>query len=162
MNDDLDLKNRLSAIEGRAPALEPPALPTARRRPLALSLAMALVLLLALSATTLAAVAVVGGMVHSAPGIQNPGQPLAGAQMECMTPPQAAAFLADHGYTDVVWQVESGGTGRGEGTTTIMTTPPPHGYVVPGAILDDGKLHMIIDQRAGTEPSGTCHGMPMP
>ena len=82
--------------------------------------------------------------------------------MECMSPPQAAAYLAAHGFNDVVWQVESGGRGRGEGATTFVSVPPAHGYVVPGAILDDGKLHMIVDQRDGTEPSGACHGMSMP
>jgi hypothetical protein len=162
MSDDLDLRSRLAAIEGRAPAFDPPLLAAGRRRPLALSLAGAMLLVLSIGATAVAGAVVVSGMVRGAPGIENPGQPLAGAQMECMTPLQAAAYLNAHGFTDVVWQVESGGTGRGQGTTAIVTTPPAHGYVVPGAILDDGKLHMIVDQRAGAEPAGTCHGMSMP
>jgi hypothetical protein len=162
MSDDSDLRNRLVGIESRAPAFEPPLLAAGRRRPLIPSLAAATLLVLAVGATAVAGVAVVSGVVRGAPGIENPGQPLAGAQMECMSPPQAAAYLAAHGFNDVVWQVESGGRGRGEGTTTFVAAPPAHGYVVPGAILDDGKLHMIVDQRTGTEPSGVCHGMSMP
>ena len=162
MNDELDLKDRLAAIEDRAPASEPPPLAARRRRPLALSLAAATLLVLVVATTAVAGVAVVSGMVRSYPGIENPGQPLAGAAMECMSPPQAAAFLAAHGYAEVVWQVESGGPGKADGTTTLVSTPPAHGYVVPGAILDDGKLHMIVDQRPGTQPAGVCSGMPMP
>lgn len=162
MDDDLDLKNRLAAIEGRAPAFEPPGLAPRRRRPLAVSLAAASLLVLSLAATAVAGVAIVSGMAHGAPGIENPGQPLAGANLECMTPPQASAYLAAHGYTNVVWQVESGGTGKTEGTTTLVSTPPAHGYVVPGAIADDGLLHMIVDQRTGATAVGACSGMPMP
>jgi hypothetical protein len=162
MNDELDLKDRLTAIEGRAPAFEPPPLAARRRRPLALSLAAATLLVLVVATTAVAGVAVVSGMVRGYPGIENPGQPLAGARMECMSPPQAVDYLAAHGFTDVVWQVESGGPGKADGTTTLVSTPPAHGYVVPGAILDDGKLHMIVDQRPGAQPAGVCSGMPMP
>jgi hypothetical protein len=162
MSDDLDLRNRLTGIESRAPAFEPPPLAAGRRRPLILSLVAATLLVLVVGATAIAGVTVVSGMVRGYPGIENPGQPLAGVQMECMSPPQAAAYLAAHGFNDVVWQVESGGTGRGDGTTTQVTVPPAHGYVVPGAILDDGKLHMIVDQRASASAVGVCFGMPMP
>ena len=162
MNDELALKDRLAAIEGRAPAFEPPSLATRRRRPLALSLAAATLLVLVVAATAVAGVAVVSGMVRGAPGIENPGQPLAGARMECMSPPQAVTYLAAHGFTDVVWQVEGGGPGKPDGATTLVSTPPAHGYVMPGAILDDGKLHMIVDQRPGAQSVGVCYGMPMP
>ncbi|MGA3057421.1 MAG: hypothetical protein ABSE70_05205 [Candidatus Limnocylindrales bacterium] len=162
MNDERDLKDRLTAIEGRAPAFEPPPLAARRRRPLALSLAAATLLVLVVATTAVAGVAVVSGMVRGYPGIENPGQPLAGATMECMSPPQAAAYLAAHGFTDVVWQVESGGPGKPDGSTTLVSTPPAHGYVVPGAILDDGKPHMIVDQRPGATGTGVCSGMPMP
>jgi hypothetical protein len=161
MNDP-DLKDRLSAIESRAPSFEAPQLGARRQRHFGLSLVSAAVLLLAVAATAVAGAVVVGGMVHGYPGVENPGQPLAGANLECMTPPQAAAYLTAHGFSKVVWQVESGGTGRGQGTTTFVAVPPAHGYVVPGAILDDGNLHMIVDQRAGTSGTGACFGMPMP
>jgi hypothetical protein len=161
MNDETELRQRLAAIESRLPAAVPPPLPTARRHHFALSAASALALVLVFAATAVAGVAASGILTpHGWPGIENPGQPLAGAQMECMTPPQAAAFLAAHGYTDVIWQVEAG-TDRA-GTTTLVTVPPDHGYVVPGAVLDDGKLHMVVDQRAGAEPAGVCGAMPMP
>lgn len=45
----------------------------------------------------------------------------------------------------------------------MMTTAPEHGYyVVPGAILPDGKLHMVVDQTSGAQASGVCGAMPMP
>ncbi len=164
---DGDLAVRLSALEARAPGRDdPPALPTAGRwRRWGASMAAASFLVLVLAGTVGAGVLVVAGQqAHSAPGIENPGQPLYGADLECMTPPQAAAFLAAHGYADVVWQVESGDPGLGKaGLTSVQqASPPQHGFVVPAAVLDDGRLHMVVDQRVGAEGVGTCHGMAMP
>lgn len=162
MRDETGLQDRLTEMESRVPVSTPPALPVARRHHLSLSLASAAVLVMAFAATAVAGAVVVSSLtVHSYPGIENAGQPLAGARMECMTPPQAAAFLAEHGYADVVWQVETG-TSKAGGSTTTVATPPEHGYVVPGAVLDDGKLHMVVDQRTGTQPAGVCGAMPMP
>ena len=105
---DQDLSVRLAALEGRAPVSGgPPGLPGRHRRRFALPIALAPALVLVIVATTTAGV-VVSRLAQSHPGIENPGQPLAGAQMECMTPPEAAAFLAGHGFTDVDWQVEFG------------------------------------------------------
>ena len=164
MNDfESELDGRLAAFAERAPAGEPPSLVRGHRRRGRFGLALALVPALVLaSVATAAAAVVVTGMVRGFPGIENLGQPLAGATMECMSPPQAAAFLAAHGYTDVVWQVESGNGTKDDGTSVQQPTPPDHGYVVPGAILDDGKLHMVVDQRTGAEGVGVCHGIPMP
>ena len=50
--------------------------------------------------------------VRGYPGVENPGQPLAGVHLECMSPPQAAAYLATRGYTHVLWQVDSGADSR--------------------------------------------------
>ena len=60
--------------------------------------------------------------------------------MECMSPPEAARFLAAHGFGTVDWQLESGTTvtpdgGKGSSTTAHQTTPPEHGYVIPGSLL---------------------------
>ena len=162
MNADLDLKDRLTAIEGRAPAFEPPPIGVGRRRRLALSLGSAMLLVLVLTAVAVAGAIVVRTDVRGYPGVENQGQPLAGAHLECMSPPQAAAYLATHGFTNVVWQVESGGIGDAHGTTTFVTTPPAHGYVVPGGIADDGLLHMVIDQRAEAHVVGVCGWMTMP
>jgi hypothetical protein len=50
-----------------------------------------------------------------------------------------------------------------EATTTIQqATPPEHGYVMPGAILEDGRPIMIIDQRMGASGVGDCFGKSMP
>jgi len=159
--NDLDLKDRLSAIESRAPSFEPPPVVVRRPRHFGLSLVSAAVLVLAVAATAVAGAVVVGGMVRGYPGVENQGQPLAGANLECMAPPQADAYLAAHGFTNVIWQVETGTTESGQGTTTFVTVPPAHGYIVPGAIVD-GQLHMIVDQRAGASGTGACFGMPMP
>jgi hypothetical protein len=163
MNQDTELRDRLAGMESRVPASPPPALAPEHRHHYHLSAASAVALVLVFAATAVAGAVVAGRLAQAgqAPGIQNPGQPLAGYHMECMTPPQAAAFLAEHGYTDVVWQIETG-TSKADGTTTIAATPPEHGFVVPGAILTDGKLHMVVDQRVGAQGVGTCHGMPMP
>ena len=109
-DNDLDLTTRLASLEARAPGSAlPPALPRrGRRGRFALPVAMAPLLVLALVATAAAGAAVITRMAEGYPGIENPGQPLAGASMECMTPPDAAAFLASHGYTQVDWQVETG------------------------------------------------------
>jgi len=163
-----DLEARLAALEARAPGgAQPPALPTTgsgRRSRLFAPIAMAPVLVLAVAATAVAGGAVVGGIVaQGLPGAQNPGQPLEGANLECMNPPQAAAYLTDHGFTNVDWQVETGIAGdKGSGSSTQVATPPAHGYVVPGAFLGDGRLIMIVDQRHGATGTGACYGDPMP
>ena len=117
-------------MEGRAPATAaPPALPDRRRRRrFAIPLAMAPVLVLAIVATTAAGAAVIGRLAEGYPGIENPGQPLAGATMECMTPPEAAAFLAANGFTNVDWQVETGSVttpdgGKGSSSSVHVTRP---------------------------------------
>ena len=165
---DNDLHARLAAMEARAPGWDdPPKLIAHRRRGrFAISLGLAPLLVIGIVATAAAGAVVIGHQVTGHPGIQNPGQPLAGAHIECMTPPRAAAFLAEHGYPDVVWQVEAGdptaGGGKGATTSTQQATPPEHGYVIPGAILDDGRPIMVVDQRVGATGVGDCYGQPMP
>ena len=163
---ELDLDSRLTALEARAPGRDdPPSLRDAGRRRrgrFAVPLAMAPALVLVLVASAVGAGIVATNLARGHEGIQNPGQPLAGAHMECMTPPQAAAFLAAHGFTDVVWQVESGDVKGPTHHTVIQSTPPEHGYVIPGSIVDDGKLHMVIDQQVGASGVGDCFGAPMP
>jgi hypothetical protein len=162
--DPDDLDSRLAALEARAPGRDdPPELPRSRRCGLlATPLVLAPVLLLALVASAAAGGAVVATLVQSAEGVQDPGQTLEGANLECMTPPEAAAYLAARGFTDVVWQVETGDIEGKAGTTVQVATPPDHGYVVPGAILSDGKLYMVVDQRTGATGGGTCPDLPMP
>lgn len=130
-------------------------------------MAMAPVFVLAIVATTAASAVVVATLAQEHEGIQNPGQPLAGAQMECMSPPEADAFLAAHGYDEVDWQVETGSAvtpngGKGTSSTVHQTTPPAHGYVIPGSLLADGTVIMVADQRAGASGVGDCFGHPMP
>ncbi len=159
---DLELDTRVAALEARAPGRgDPPRLTQgARRGRLTASLTLAPLLLLGVVATAAAGAVVVGQQATGREGIQNHGQPLAGARMECMTPPEAAAYLAERGYPDVVWQVEAGdptaGGGKGATTSTQQATAPEHGYVVPGSILDDGRPIMIVDQRVGATGHGDC------
>ncbi len=159
-----DIASRLAALEARIPVTaELPALSRqVRRRKLFAPAALAAVLVLAMVASAAAGGAVVASLVHGYPGVQNPGQPLEGAKLECMTPPEAAAYLEDHGFTDVVWQVESGVSGQKSGASVQQPSPPEHGYVVPGAILSDGRLYMIVDQREGATGGGACPDLPTP
>lgn len=164
---DTDLKTRLAAIEARAPgAQQPPELlrsPPGWRHRLFASVAFAPGLVLAIAVTATAGGAIAGILaVRGYPGAQNPGQPLAGANLECMSPPAAASYLATNGYTDVVWQVETGSVSENTDSTTQQETPPEHGFVVPGAFLGDGRLIMIVDQRVGATGVGACYGNPMP
>jgi hypothetical protein len=168
---DIDLDRRLMALEARAPGRDDPPTPgvgTRRGRRFAASLAMAPALVVALVATALAGSVVISRLTAEGyPGIENPGQPLAGASMECMTPPEAEAFLAAHGYTEVVWQVESGTTvapdgGKGSSSSVQQANAPEHGYVIPGSVGGDGRLTMVVDQRVGATGVGDCFGAPMP
>ena len=153
-----ELASRLAALEERAPGdIDPPALrPRSRRRALA-PLLLAGVLITVTVASVAAGAA---SLLQVLPGVENSGQPLHGAQLECMSPPAAAAYLARRGFDDVLWQVESGR--RKDGTTVQQRTPPAHGYVVPGAILPGGTLIMVIDQRDGATGTGDCFDMRMP
>jgi hypothetical protein len=160
--DDIDA--RLAALEARVPVEPaPPEVEAAagRGRRRGVALLAAPILVLALAATAVAGPTVYGLLVRGAPGIENPGQPLHGANLECMTPPQAAAYLAARGYTDVVWQIEVTDKGPRAADPQLVASPPAHGFVIPGAIVD-GRLHMIVDQRPGATGVGACVGMPMP
>ena len=164
---DNELQSRLAALEARAPvAGERPDLSSTRARSrhrLLAPVALAPALVLVFVASAAAAGAIGSLLVVSAfPGAENPGQPLAGANLECMSPPAAATYLVSHGYTNVVWQVETGSASARTGTSTQVATPPQHGYVVPGAFLGDGQLIMIVDQRADATGVGPCYGAPMP
>lgn len=159
MDNDDEIRNRLVAMESRLETATPPSLRTRKSRHFALSFATAPLLILVLAGTAVAG-AVVLGQVQGAPGVENPGQPLAGAQLECMTPPQAQAYLTAHGFTAVVWQVEKdapalGGSGKAGSTSIQQSFAPQTGIVVPGSIIDE-KLYMVIDQRQSALTSGNC------
>ena len=169
MNDDTELAARLAALEAQAPTgAEPPSLSArGRRGRIALPVAMAPLLVFAAVATVAAGAAVIARTAEGYPGIENPGQPLEGAAMECMTPPSAAAFLSAHGFSRVDWQVETGTVlsadgGKGSSSSIHVSTPPAHGYVIPGSLRPDGSVVMVVDQRDGATGVGACFGEPMP
>jgi len=164
MNDD-ELGSRLIAMEARAPGAQralPDLSPRAPRSRLFAPVALAPALVLVIAATAAAGGAVAGMLVQAHPGAENPGQPLAGAGLECMTPSEAGSYLAQHGFTNVVWQIESGSVTAKTDTTTQQSTPPEHGFVIPGAFLGDGQLIMVVDQRVGATGVGACVNEPMP
>ncbi|MGA3031522.1 MAG: hypothetical protein ABSE58_12455 [Candidatus Limnocylindrales bacterium] len=163
-DDEVDLGLRLTRIVEQLPIVgEPPAYRRPRHRRVAgLSATSALVILVASAVGVLAIPRVVETLVVGHPGIENPGQPLANAGLECMSPPEAAQYLAAHGFTTVVWEVQSGNLSQNTDVSTIQSAPPAHGYVVPGAVLEDGKLHMIVDERVGATGIGKCAQMSMP
>lgn len=161
---DAEIDGRLAALVDRAPIGEAPSLSRARRgrrERLGVSITLAAALALGAMGTAAAGAIVVSGLVRGTPGIENEGQPLHGANLECMTPPQAAAYLAAHGFTSVVWQVESGDGAKLANTSVQQSTPPAHGFVIPGSIVD-GQLLMVVDQRSAATGVGACYGMPMP
>ena len=154
---DVELDERLGQLEVRVPGADPPAIRGRRRAPRILGGSLAGTILVLVAATTVVGGAViVSGAVRGWPGVENLGQPLHGANLECMTPPQAEAYLTAHGFADTVWQVERDGL-----AAVQVSTPPEHGYVVPGSIID-GVLIMIVDQRASATGTGDCFGDPMP
>lgn len=157
--DDNELRGRLAAMEARIEPASPPSLAPRKSRHLGVSLVAAPLLILAVAGTAVAG-AIIAGQAHGYPGVENLGQPLAGVQMECMTPPQAAAAIAAHGIASVQWQIERDDPttvkeGRMGSTSTIQATAPATGLVVPGAIVD-GTLLMVVDQRSGAVPAGHC------
>jgi hypothetical protein len=162
MNDS-QLDDRIAALVARAPAGGPPALMAPRRpaRIVRRGLIGAAAVLVLAAATASAGAVIVGALAHGSPGVENAGQPLAGANLECMAPPQAAAYLASHGFGNVIWQVESGGTNGKDGTSVQQANAPAHGYVVPGTLID-GVVYMVVDQRPGAQGVGACFGMPRP
>lgn len=163
-DDEVDLGLRLTRIVDQLPIVgEPPAYLGHRHRRIAgLSATSALVVLLASAVGVAAISTVVGTLVIGHPGIENPGEALPNARLECMSPPEAAQYLTAHGFGSVVWEVQSGDLAQNTDVSTIQTTPPVHGYVVSGAVLEDGGLHMIVDQRVGATGSGKCAQMSMP
>lgn len=164
--NDADLASRLVTLEAEAPAAELGSgwKSRGRRSPMA-SAATAVALSLALAGAAVAAGVASGALVipwtsgqlaaHGHPAAENPGQPLSGARLECMSPGQAAAYLAARGFTKVIWELDR------DASTTQVSTPPQHGYVIPGAIVD-GTLTIVIDQRAAATGAGACAGAPMP
>ncbi len=159
--DELD--TRLAALEARAPAGDKPPMPwlgAHRRKRRASPLLLAAGMTLVLGITAASAAAVVEGLrAQGHPGVQNPGQPLHGAELECMSPREAERFLARRGFRDIVWQVESG-SDKAE-RSVQQRSAPEHGYVVPGAIID-GVLYMVVDQTKGARGGGACPNMEMP
>ncbi len=152
-----ELEKRLGQLEARIPGAEPPTLRGRRRGASILGGSLVGTMLVLVTATTVVGGAlIVIGEVRNAPGVEGPGQPLQGAGLECMSPPEAAAYLADHGFTNTRWQIE-----RDNAAMAHVSTPPEHGYVVPGSIID-GVLIMIVDQRASATGTGACFGDPMP
>jgi hypothetical protein len=163
-DSEVDLRLRLTRIIDQLPIVgEPPAYQEHRHRRIAgLSATSALALMLVSAAGVAAISTVVGTLVIGHSGIENPGEALANAGLECMSPPDAASYLAAHGFSSVVWEVQSGDLAQDTDVSTIQSTPPAHGYVVPGAVLEDGKLHVIVDQRVGATGTGKCAQMSMP
>jgi hypothetical protein len=131
-HDDLD--TRLAAAE-RHVAVEaaPPALPArGRRGRRSLPLVAAPILVLAFAAVVVAGTGLQAIFLKGSVDTS-----LADAGLECMTPPQAAAWLADHGYKQVVWDgVTAPGGVRVVGKADGSGAPAPEGS--PIAVPDDG------------------------
>ncbi len=149
---DPTVVRRIAAFEASGQWATPPEVPQTRGRrvwPIVLGPALAF----AIVGSAVGAVLVTDLVLPHA-SVEDPGQPLAGAQLECMSPLEARHFLEGRGFADVVWQVERD-TGQ---TVDSGSTLSDVGYVIPGSILSDGRLHMIVDARTGATPVGACSG----
>jgi hypothetical protein len=166
-SDDLDA--RLVAIERRVPVdAPPPDVAPARRRTRrrALALTLAPVLVLAIAATAVAGANLVGTYVIGPTGPVDPA--LAGAGLECMTPPEAAAWLASHGYDTVVWDTVDVTAGGETVPVDAQVAPPlPSGAPeqvtvvaggdgsVVGAVPDGGGGITVTGDAVGQAPDGS-------
>jgi hypothetical protein len=130
----LDLDTRLAALEDRVPAEDAPHFTTAGRprRHALLSLAAAPILVLALAATAVGAAGVIRIITVSTAAVDQGS--LASAGLECMTPPEAAAWLASHGYDHVLWNTAAGHGTIGAGAGALPVLPAD-----PGASIDLGS-----------------------
>ncbi len=148
-SDDLD--TRIAALERRVPVdPAPPELASARRRARrrALALMAAPVLILAIAATAVAGANLVGTYVIGPTGPVDPA--LAGAGLECMTPPEAAAWLASHGYVTVVWDtVDVTASGEAAPVDAMVAPPLPSGAPEQVTVVTAGDGSVI-----GTGPDG--------
>ena len=104
-DNDLDpglegaLRDRLARLEAAAPAAAPPLMPFPAPRTHKLrGLGLALAAVLLVGAATAAGTTVLNN-ARGHEGLFNPGQPLACTGVERMTPPEAADWFAQHGYT---------------------------------------------------------------
>jgi hypothetical protein len=191
-HDDLD--DRLAAIEGRVPVeARPPALAESRRRRRSvLALVAAPILVLAIGATAIAGPAVIRIITTSSTGTLDVDDAIAHAGLECMTPPQAARWLSEHGYDRVVWSTDAGhgtislgpvtsglpvidpdpsqpptdvapGLPNAGGHPVITeTTTPPEAGVVIPGPTIDGVVRIYVDTTPGAERAPTCPAAAMP
>ena len=152
--DPHDIDRRLTDLEASLPITSaPPALPSAptRRRGL-VTLAAGGLMVLVLTGTAVAGAVVAGLKADQAPGVENPGQPLAGAQLECMSPPDAARYLARHGFKHVVWQVEFGWCRQGRRLLTPTVDGARARVRHPG--IDPGRRQAVHGRRSACERDG--------
>jgi hypothetical protein len=155
-----DLAQRLTALEDRVPVRGDLPSISVRRHGQGHARVAVLVAVALLLPVAVASADRISSLVRGYPGVENKGQPLYGADLECMSPPAAATYLARHGFDDVIWQVESG-TGK-TGHSVQRRSAPAHGFVVPGSVMPDGSLIMVVDQRTGATGTGACPDMRMP
>jgi hypothetical protein len=150
--DDLDA--RLADMERRVPVDVPSpsvgaARPWPRRRLAALAGAPILVLLVA--ATAVGAAGLISFSVSTVPIDET----LARAGLECMAPPEAGAWLASHGYEDVVWDtgiIRSGEIGSlpgripagGHGALDLGAQPIPSGMDATAGVVVIGSSGEIV------------------
>jgi hypothetical protein len=141
-HDDID--TRLAAIEGRVPveAGPPEVAPAAarRRRRSTLALVAAPILVLAVGATALAGAEVIRIVTTTGSSALDVDDAIATAGLECMTPPEAAAWLAAHGYDDVVWDTSAGhGTIDAGPAASALPVLDPDGSLPPAASNTPGE-----------------------
>src|SRR6476661_7136989 len=76
------------------------------------------------------------------PGAFNPGQPLHCKGLADMTPRQAAAWLDEHGYDDVTWQIEdtTPGVPKGQQRSEQSDVAPAKGKIATAVFITRTEL----------------------
>ena len=80
--------------------------------------------------------------------------------MECMSPPDAEAFLAAHGFTNVIWQIEGGDPASKTGDGHVATTSHQQRTAPATAVNGDtqAEIGQILSVAEGTVASWISRG----
>ena len=143
--DDQALNDRLQAFESSVPVMGGP--PPSRRpgvsRTRAALVAMAALVVLAGGAAGASGIL----EARDRPGAFNPGQPLHCKGLADMSPREAAAWLADHGYDDVTWQIEdrTPGVPKGQQRSEQSDVAPAKGKIATAVFITRTELIVLVE-----------------
>ena len=160
MKNDVDLTQRLRALEAAMPGGELPlgafdTHPGRRHRGRRLGIVAGLIAAMVLSGAAGAAVHQAMTGVTGSPGVFSRGGPLACSPIQHMNPVDADKALAALGY-DVTWQIEYRALNPDDHyASNVSSTPPADGYVIDG-VLEGRHLLLVVEIGPAATPVGGC------